>query len=257
MKNDDIQRLQGVWTIVALEMDGRRIAGSALNGAYITIERNEFTWSAMGVTHEGIIKVDATATPGALDLKFTSGPEKGNTNLGIYEFNGDNWRLCRSTRAATRPKAFAAEPNTGLVVEVLDRRKHAVAAPSLDTARFVPAPELEGEWSMISGFFDGHPLEDSFVRSARRFVDGIEMTVIFGKDVYSKANYTVDRSTTPAAIDIHNLAGMNAGKMRRGIYDVQGKTLVLSIAGVGRERPSDFSSSLGDGRTVVTWKKNG
>lgn len=108
---------------------------------------------------------------------------------------------------------------------------------------------------MVSGSFDGIPLDQSLVESARRIVEGCEMTVIFGEDAHSKAKYTIDRSTTPTAIDIHNKAGMHARKIQRGIYEVTGKTLRISIAGIGRDRPRDFSSNPGDGRAVVVWTR--
>lgn len=110
---------------------------------------------------------------------------------------------------------------------------------------------------MVSGSRDGIPLDESLVRSGRRIVAGCEMSVIFGYDVHSKAKYTVDRSGMPAAIDIHDKSGMHARKIQRGIYEVTGKTLRISIAGVGRERPRDFSSNPGDGRTVVVWARIG
>jgi hypothetical protein len=58
------------------------------------------------------------------------------------------------------------------------------------------------------------------------------------------------------AIDFYNTEGTNAGKIQYGICEADGKTLRLSIAAVGRERPMDFSSTSGDGRTVVVWTQN-
>ena len=57
----------------------------------------------------------------------------------------------------------------------------------------------------------------------------------------------------PIAIDVYNTAGASAGKLQYGIYELDGKLLRLSLAAAGRERPNDFSSTLGDGRTVVVW----
>ena len=65
--------------------------------------------------------MDATAIPKAVNLNFTTGPEKGNTNFGIYELDGDNWRICLNTRGTTRPRTFAAEAGTGIALEVLKR----------------------------------------------------------------------------------------------------------------------------------------
>ena len=54
-------------------------------------------------------------------MKFTKGPESGNTNFGIYELNGERWRICLATRGTIRPKEFAAVQGSGIAVEVLER----------------------------------------------------------------------------------------------------------------------------------------
>lgn len=120
----------------------------------------------------------------------------------------------------------------------------------IDDLGFEPASELEGEWAMVSGSFDGVPLDESLVDSGRRIVEGCDVTVMFGDSIHSKGRYTVDRSLTPDGIDIHS-----GRKVQRGIFEVSGKLLRLSIAGIGRERPRDFSSNIGDRRTVVVWRK--
>lgn len=254
----DIDRLQGIWNIVSLEMDGRTVPTGALGGASIAVDGDRFISNGMGAAYEGTIELNSSATPKTFDLKFTTGPEKGNTNPGIYELGAKQWRLCIATRGTVRPRAFTAKPGTGIVVEVLERQEPAKAQPVndwIDDAGFLPEPDFEGEWTMISGFFNGMPFDENFVRGARRVVEGCDITVTFGAEVYSKAKYTVDRSATPFAIDIHNKSGMHARKMQRGIYEVKGKILRLSLAVPGRDRPRDFSASSGDGRTVVVWKK--
>ena len=32
--------------------------------------------------------------PRTIDLAFTEGPGAGSTAIGIYELNGDDWRIC-------------------------------------------------------------------------------------------------------------------------------------------------------------------
>src|SRR5262249_26784495 len=102
---------------------------------------------------------------------------------------------------------------------------------------------------------DGHALDNNTVTVAKRAVDGNEMTVTFGREVYSNANYAVDRSKTPIAIDIYNTQGANAGKVQYGIYELNGNTLKMCIAAAGQDRPSDFTSARGDGRTFVVWAR--
>lgn len=44
-------------------------------------------------------------------------------------------------------------------------------------------------------------------------------------------------------------------EMQPGIYELNGKTLRLCFAAPGRERPGDFASTPGDGRTFTVWIK--
>jgi uncharacterized protein (TIGR03067 family) len=57
------------------------------------------------------------------------------------------------------------------------------------------------------------------------------------------------------AIDYYNTEGSNAGKMQPGIYELNGKTLKFCFAAPGRERPGDFASTPGDGRTFTVWTR--
>jgi uncharacterized protein (TIGR03067 family) len=166
--------------------------------------------------------------------------------------------MCLATRGTDRPKKFATGPGTGFALEILKRGGVAVSQPAalnLENVHFESVAELAGEWSMISGTLDGQPLDKNLVGSGRRVVEASEMTVLFGPQVYSKAKFTVDRSKSPMAIDYYNTQGSNAGKMQPGIYELNGKTLRLCFAAPGRERPGDFASTPGDGRTFTVWTK--
>ena len=56
-------------------------------------------------------------------MNFYAGSDKGNTNLAIYEVDGDNWKLYLATRAIVRPPVFAATPGTCFTLEALVRHK--------------------------------------------------------------------------------------------------------------------------------------
>ena len=114
----DLDRLQGNWNIVSLEMDGQKMSGG---GARIVVQGNRFTSIAMGATYEGTVEVEESTSPKRFDLHFDEGPEKGNTSLGIYELDGDSWKICLTTRGSERPKKFAAPPGTGIALEILQR----------------------------------------------------------------------------------------------------------------------------------------
>src|ERR1700730_4436277 len=115
----DLDLLQGNWNVAALEMDGQKMPAAMLGAARIVIEGDRFQSLGMGAVYEGKLTLDATANPKAFDLTFTSGPESGNTSLGIYSLDGDEWRICLTTRGGDRPQKFATLPGTGHALETL------------------------------------------------------------------------------------------------------------------------------------------
>ena len=117
----DLDRLQGAWAVTAREMDGRPLPAAILAGARVVIEANRFTSLGMGAEYTGTLVLDESASPRRMDMRFASGPEKGNTNLCIYELSGDTFKLCIATRGTVRPSAFATTAGSGFAYETLVR----------------------------------------------------------------------------------------------------------------------------------------
>ncbi len=267
----DLDKLQGTWRIATLEMDGRTASAPEFDGATIAISGKTFTSIMTGSTYEGTIRVDETKSPKTFDLLFTTGPQKGTTNPGIYKLRGDAWTMCLAMRGKTRPKTFATKPRTGLVLETLEREGAASASkpratratssraakPSSAVAPATPgAPtEIEGEWKMTRGVFNGAPLAPEMVAYCTRITRGDVTRIVAGPQEMLHAKFTLDSTQAPRAIDYVNLAGSNKGKMQAGIYEVEGDELTISIAAPGKPRPKDFSTAKGDGRTLTVWTR--
>jgi uncharacterized protein (TIGR03067 family) len=251
--------LEGTWHVVALEVDGQKMPGGMLATARIVVKGDRFESLGMGAVYEGDMKLDASVNPKAFDLTFTAGPETGNTALGIYELDGDDWKLCLTTRGGPRPKRFATEPGTGHAFETLKRGKapvaHAEEVPAEEMLTGTgPVTELEGEWSMAGGFMDGHPIEKSLVKYGKRVTRGNQTTVKFGPQVFMQGTFTLDATKSPREIDFSHTQGMHKGKTQLGIYECDGKTFRLSSATPGQARPVDFEPRAGDGKTIAEWK---
>ncbi len=248
----DLKRLQGTWTIVALEVDGRAMPYS---GSKIVLEGQKFTTIAMGNDYGGTVELDPAKSPKTFDLLFTSGPHKGTKSLGIYELDGDAWRICMAFAGIqTRPKEFATAPGSGFALETLRRGDVSAPPEAASESEAGPATELEGEWAMVSGSMDGHPMEASLVKQGRRIVKGNQLTVLFGGQVFLKARVTIDASKSPKQIDYAIASSASAGSTQLGVYELEGKALRLCMAAVGQARPADFTSAKGDGRTLTEWK---
>jgi len=250
--------LEGTWYVKTLEVDGQPMPAGMLGEARIVIQGDQFQSLGMGAVYEGIMNVDESASPKAFDLTFTAGPEKGNTALAIYEMEGEQWKLCLTTRGGPRPTQFATRPGTGHAFETLSRTPAVRTAEPVAAAATAPpsgaATELEGEWSMVSGFMDGEAIEPRMVKYAKRTTRGNQTTVQFGPQVFLRATFALDAAASPRTIDLVHTEGMHQGRTQLGIYECDGATFRLSASAPGAGRPTDFEPRKGDGKTVAVWK---
>jgi uncharacterized protein (TIGR03067 family) len=269
----DLDRLQGRWNVVAVEVDGRQMPIAPAGGARIVIDGKRFTSLGMGATYEGTFEVDQARKPKAFDLLVTAGHASGTRNLGIYKLDGDCWTICLATRGTRRPGTFATKPGTGFSLETLERHGIGRAttkmksearrtpgavstrAPSRHAVPSGPATPLEGEWAMVAGVFSGAAMAANMVTWCTRVTRGNVTTVMAGPKMMLKASFTLDDSTRPATIDYVNLEGTHAGKSQAGIVDLRGDTLRICMSAPGQPRPADFSSTRRDGRSYTTWRR--
>jgi uncharacterized protein (TIGR03067 family) len=255
----DLATLQGKWQVTGLEVDEREMPATGS----IVIEGNRFISLGMGAEYSGTIEADFKKKPATLDMVFTGGPEAGARNLGIFELKGDTWKLCLATRGTMRPTRFATKKGSGFALETLRRAAGDAAASPVGKAgatrndaqgspapEFVPAPELEGEWEMLSMSNSGKPLPAAYVKQGKRVARGNRIAVLMAGHAVMEAQFTVDRSQRPHRIDYL----LSSGQVQYGIYELNGKFLKAIFASPGAERPVDFESRAGDGRTLSTWK---
>lgn len=253
-------------------MDGQTAPAEMLNGARIEIAGDRFTSTGMGAEYSGTIKLNSAAKPPQIDMKFTSGPEKGNVNLGIYELQKNGWRLCIATRGGIRPKKFATELGSGFALETLTRASLEVAArkPKHGNGSHAKAltqhsaprsagsstpTELEGEWQMISGVMNGVAMDESMTKWVRRVTGGNISTVTAGPQTMLKVEFSIDAKQSPKFIDYVNLAGALKGKKQAGIYSLEKDVLTVCVAAPKSPRPAKFESRPGENHTLTVWKK--
>ena len=265
---EDIDLLQGEWTVTGLEMDGQQMPAAMLGNGRIVVRGKRFVSTGMGAEYKGTLELDPSQTPRHLNMTFDAGPEKDNTNLGIYEIKGDRWKMCIATHGATRPSKFVSSPGSGFAVETLQRSEAATsdskstakpvrkaAADSSTPARGQKATtELEGEWRMTAGTMNGKAMDESMVKWVKRVTHGNETAVHAGPQVMMKAEFTSDPSQSPKTIDYLNTAGIHKGKKQQGIYELSGNELKMCVAAPGEPRPKKFESTPGDGRTLTVWE---
>jgi uncharacterized protein (TIGR03067 family) len=247
----DLEKLQGAWQIVSLEIDGQKLGGME---AGMEVHGSRFTTSGMGADYSGTLGVDPKARPRSFDLKFETGPEAGNTSLGIYELDGDSWKICMTTRGSERPREFAAPVGTGIALEILQRAGageavESQAAEALTVPAGDGAEELTGEWKATTLVRDGDALPAAMLSHGKRTATAHEVTIKFGPQVILKASYSVDRSKSPMTMD-YELAD---GNRQAGIWKLESGALTTCFGTPGSARPAEFASTKGSGLTLAVW----
>ena len=262
----DLEKLQGTWHITALEADGDNREQAEFDGAVVVIEDDAFTSLGMGLPYVGKLEIHQSAKPKAVDMIITGGHAAGVTHLGIYKLAGDRWTICLGPRDGARPKTFATQPGTGLILETFERgpgRKSTRGKSRAQSKSPPPTPivssgeptPLEGEWTLISGVFNGAPLAEDMIKWVKRTTRGNLTSVFAGPQTMLKATFTIDETKTPHAIDYMNVEGTNRGKPQAGIFELRDDTLRIAMAAPGKPRPTDFVSKSKDGGNFTTWRR--
>jgi uncharacterized protein (TIGR03067 family) len=124
-----------------------------------------------------------------------------------------------------------------------------------DQAVATDMARLQGEWTMVSGSADGQPMPAPMLTQMKRVCKGDETTTTMGGQIFLKAKFSVDPSKKPKTIDYQMTDGFTKGSRQLGIYEVEGDTFKSCFGKVGAERPTDFTTKPGDGRTLSVWKR--
>jgi uncharacterized protein (TIGR03067 family) len=119
----EVEALQGVWVMRAMEVDGAKIEGPQGGDAVrLFLDGNKYT-SKMGQTviEEGTVRLDPGKRPAWIDLAPATGVTKGQVLRGIYLLRGDSLVLCLATPPAERPTEFAARQGDNRIVILFKR----------------------------------------------------------------------------------------------------------------------------------------
>ncbi len=267
MKSDDLKKLRGTWNITALEVEGKKMDAGMFSGAQIVVKGDRFSTNSMGAEFAGKMSVDTGKNPKTFDVKFTEGPHKGEASLGIYELDGDTWKICLGFAGLTRPKGFATKPGSGHAMETLQREtardpkkpgKQASVKSGAPEAGIEagggPATELEGEWEMVECVREGLEVPAEYVKYGKRVVRGNLITVTMAGQVMLKATFSMNGSATPKTMDYVIAHGPTQGQKQFGIYEWDGKNQRVCFAAIGKKRPSSMNVTTGEGGTYTVWK---
>ena len=108
------------------EVDGKKFSEEEIKDVIATTDGSGRCWVRRGdkLIGEGTAKFDPTTKPKTIDITFTEGEHKGKTALGIYEFEGDTFRVCITRPGGDgRPMEFSAKAGSGCTLVVYKREK--------------------------------------------------------------------------------------------------------------------------------------
>lgn len=121
----DRDKLQGTWTMIVGEREGRKLTDQEVAGARLTVTGITYRYTLGGRTDAGTFRLDPSQTPKVIDVT----PDSGKTTLGIYEIEGDTHKVCFAEHGRDRPTEFSTQPESGRSLYVMKRARPTAEAP--------------------------------------------------------------------------------------------------------------------------------
>jgi uncharacterized protein (TIGR03067 family) len=120
----DLSKFQGVWTLIALEQDGKKRPQEQAEKIKLTIQGNKFILRKDSVVvSQGTFTLDPNRKPKEIDETITAGPNKGKVFVAIYEIDDKHHRICFAAAGKERPTAFSSPAGSGRLLQVWRRDK--------------------------------------------------------------------------------------------------------------------------------------
>lgn len=119
----ELERLQGTWVMVGLEIDGKDVGANRIEGTTLTIKGDRYCTKVGKTEHECTIRLDPTKKPPAIDMIFAKPGAAPETCEGIYEVKDGTLRIARGLKADhKRPDQFMTWPGTNYFVVTWKRQ---------------------------------------------------------------------------------------------------------------------------------------
>jgi uncharacterized protein (TIGR03067 family) len=116
---NELEKLQGTWSITKVERDGDDLSDQ-VGGAEMEINGEKYAAPNIAAS----FKLDPSKNPKAIDISYTEGPAAGQTVKGIYKLDGDTFTICRAlAESGDRPKEFTAPSGSGRMLFEFKRKK--------------------------------------------------------------------------------------------------------------------------------------
>jgi uncharacterized protein (TIGR03067 family) len=120
-KDDDSN--QGTWVPTKAELAGMALPDEIIKTIKLEVKDDKYTVTVGKQVDKGTVKLNKTAKPKEIDITGTEGPNKGKTILGIYERDGDTFRVCYDLGGKNRPTEFKTKEGTQLFLVTYKKEK--------------------------------------------------------------------------------------------------------------------------------------
>jgi uncharacterized protein (TIGR03067 family) len=121
----DLQEFKGTWRMSSKEVDGKKLREEEIKDLVLTHDGsgNCSVRRLEKLIAEATIKLDPTKTPKTIEIAFTEGERKGQTVVGIYELEGDAFRVCIARPGDERPAEFSTSAGSGRTLVLFNRKR--------------------------------------------------------------------------------------------------------------------------------------
>ena len=118
----EMEKLNGVWVATSADSGGVKVPADDVKDFKLTIKGGEYTASLGKEEQKGTLKIDPTKKPMTMDITLDTGPNKGKTQLAIYELQAGVLKVCVSDiDKKERPTNFDTKDKPGVTLLVFKK----------------------------------------------------------------------------------------------------------------------------------------
>src|SRR5262245_30371131 len=99
----ELEKFTGTWKGASVVQDGKEMPKAEAEAVKLVVAGEKYTLKIGDQDIEGTHNLDPTKKPKQIEAVRTKGPNKGEKMLGIYELEGDTFKVCFAAPGKDRP----------------------------------------------------------------------------------------------------------------------------------------------------------